>query len=217
LKIDQKSNYTVITGDIIGSSELNQKDRKSLHSEIKKIYSRLQSDFPKILPFPIDVFRGDSWQFIVADPSEALRIALCFRLLIKSGIYLQNIDTRMSVATGKISFISKNRISESDGEAFRISGKNLEKMKSNEHINIYIPNEKFQEHLRIIISLVDFIITKYTGKQSLAVYGMLVGMSQEEIRKLWRPPVSQPMVSGHLKSAGWFLIGNILNFYKNNV
>jgi hypothetical protein len=217
LKLKKESDYSVITGDIIGSSGLDKKDRKDLHTQLKKIYSRLQKDSPETLPLPIDVFRGDSWQFIVAVPSESLRIALCFRLLIKSGIYIQNIDARLSIATGKIDFISTNRISESDGEAFRISGKNLEKMKNSEHLCIHIPNEKIQDHLQITISLADFIITKYTAKQSLAVYGMLTGMSQEEIRKLWKPVVSQQMVSLHLKSSGWILLKDFIQFYKNNI
>jgi hypothetical protein len=217
LKISQKDDYAVVTGDIIGSSELDLKGRKKLHLEIKKIFKRLQVAFPELLPLPIDVFRGDSWQFIVYKPKQALRIGLCFRLLIKSGIYLENLDTRMSIATGKITFISKERISESDGETFRISGKNLEKLKNNEHLIVYTGRESLKESLRLITSLTDFIVTKYTAKQSLAVFGALANMSQDEITRLWKPAISQQMVSKHLISAGSNVIKDVVVFYENNI
>lgn len=217
MKFKKEADYTVITGDIIGSSRLTNNDRKNLRSGINKIYKQLQSDFPDSLPLPIDVFRGDSWQFIVTNSTESLRIAICFRLLIKSGLYIPGIDTRISAATGKISFISKNRVSESDGEAFRISGKNLEKLGGREYLNIYVPNGSLQKALDIITSLTNYIITRYTPKQSLAVYGTLTGRPQEEIAKLWKPRISQQMVSRHLKSAGWHVIRDVVVFYENNI
>jgi hypothetical protein len=217
LRINKKSNYSVVTGDLIGSSKLNPNERKKLHFKLKRIYKQLISDFPVALPLPIDIFRGDSWQFIIANPVFALRISLCFRLLIKSEIYLPNIDTRMSLAIGKISFLSKNRISESDGEAFRISGQKLENMKSTARLIIYIPSEKLSEPFQVITELTDFIISRYTGKQSLAVYGMLAGMGQEEITKLWKPRISQQMVSKHLKSAGSNTIEKAVDFFEHNI
>jgi len=217
LKFKKEKDYSVITGDIIGSSRLSMNERKKLHREIKKIYKRLQSDFPDSLPLPIDVFRGDSWQFIVTNIAGTLRIVLCFRLLVKSGIYLAGVDTRISAATGKISFLSKDRISESDGEAFRISGQNLEKMQSGEYLSLYVPKSTMRKAFNVISSLTNFIITRYTPKQSLAVYGTLTGKAQEQIAKLWKPRISQQMISQHLKSAGWNVIKNVVGFYENNM
>lgn len=217
MRLNKNSNYSVLTGDLIGSSKLKPIERKNLHSRIKKLYKHLSSNFPDALPLPIDIFRGDSWQFVIVNPSLALRISLCFRLLIKSEKFLPNIDTRMSLAIGKISFLSKDRISESDGEVFRISGQNLENMKGIQHFFIHIPSKQHSEPFHVITELIDFIISRYTGKQSLAVYGMLAGMGQEEITKLWQPHISQQMVSKHLKSAGSNVIAEAVDYFKHNI
>lgn len=216
MKIDPKKNYSVITGDIIGSSKLSKANRKGMHKSIKMAYSRLQKTFSNSLPFSIDVFRGDSWQFLIVKPQESLRIALCFRLLVKAGIYLNNADVRISLATGKVDFLSKDRISESDGEAFRISGQNLEKMRTNLNTIVHLPRPGMMEPVKVITTLLDSIFMKFTGKQSLVVFGALTGLSQSEIALLRKPAVSQQMVSRHLKSAGWYAIKDAVEFYEHN-
>jgi hypothetical protein len=53
----------------------------------------------------IAVFRGDSWQFVVSDPSKSLRIGLFYRLLIREGMEAKkSIPASQSVSVRLASF-----------------------------------------------------------------------------------------------------------------
>jgi hypothetical protein len=52
----------------------------------------------------------------------------------------------------------------------------------------------------------DTLLERWTEKQALAVVGMLQGMPQAKIARLWQPPIKQPVVARHLRQAGWAAI-----------
>jgi hypothetical protein len=212
-----KKTYSVITGDIIGSSALTPVQRHKLEQVIKKALGKTAAYFSNALPYEADVFRGDSFQFLIVQPKLSLRIALCFRLLLKSGLFLPAIDSRISIAVGSVEFINKKRISESNGEAFRLSGKALENMAADSCLTFSAPGYSAEESLKIIISLQDELVSRCTAKQSLALFGALAGLNQAEISKLWKPAITQQNVSKHLRSAGWNVINNSVVFYENNL
>jgi hypothetical protein len=214
--LDKKS-YSVITGDIIGSSALTPVQRRKLESFIKKAVSKTSAYFPEALPYETDVFRGDSFQFLIVRPVLSLRIALCFRLLLKSGLLFPVIDSRISIAAGSVEFINRKRISESNGEAFRLSGKALEDMDSDSCLTFSAPGLSGEDSLKIIISLLDELVSRCTAKQSLALFGALAGLQQADISKLPKPAITQQNVSKHLRSAGWKVINNSVVFYENNL
>ena len=51
--------------------------------------------FNKDVPMNVDIFRGDSWQMLVSDPSKSLRLGLFYRAyIIKANMQLSKVDIR---------------------------------------------------------------------------------------------------------------------------
>src|SRR4030067_3700189 len=89
--------YAVLTGDIVGSTKLPSTSRQTLQQVLYKASEKISHYFRNDVPYNMDVFRGDSWQFIVIDPSKSLRIGLFLRSLIREGVDGMRVDTRISI------------------------------------------------------------------------------------------------------------------------
>jgi hypothetical protein len=207
--------YGVITGDITHSSLLSKSERRKLPAALTSYYSLLRKYFKDSLKTPIDLFSGDRWQILVYRPSKALHIALALKMLLKSGMKCKSIDSRISIAVGSIDFINKNKISKSDGEAFRVSGRQLDEM--NGLLAISLKGQVQLQGVEIITGLIDFILSKITPKQALALFGALTGMNQSAIAQLWKPRVSQQSISLHLKNSGWHAVLKTLVYIENKL
>ncbi len=204
--------YAVLTGDIVGSSKLERQDREKLLGVMHKASQEIRAFWSDAVPMDIDIFRGDSWQMLIEKPEHALEIAVYFRAYLKSTMQNRKLDSRIVIATGTVDFIG-NRVSESDGQAFRDSGKALEKMPRGVYLR-YISDQNQASLMDAAFRLLDAIIKGWTAKQALAVTGAIQGLTQEKIAKLWNPPISQPTVLKHLDSSGWFAIENVLKSWK---
>ena len=118
----------IITGDIINSRELKSQDiwLKPL-KELLKSWGQTPKQW--------EIFRGDSFQLEIAEPSESLFVALQIKSLIKSLPYPDEskrsspVDVRMAIGIGNKTHDS-DRISESNGDAFVRSGEKFEQLKS---------------------------------------------------------------------------------------
>ena len=210
-------NIAVITGDIIASSRLNKADRKKLPSLLKNCFSGLSKYYKKSLEGNIDIFGGDSYQFVVNDIGKSLIVALSYRLLLKSGTYGFGLDTKISIGIGGIDFIKKNKISESDSDAFPLSGRNLKLIDKKSNMTFTFPGFSQHDEFSIFVVLADELVVRYTEKQALAVFGALAGLNQEGISKLWKPAIKQQSVSKHLNNAGYFALEKLLNYYEHRL
>ena len=125
----------LITGDIINSRELE--DQNLWIAPFKKLLGKW-GETPKHW----EIFRGDSFQLEIPDPSESLLAALQIKSLIKSLPFptankrISPIDVRMAIGIGEKNHDAE-KISESNGEAFVRSGEKFEQLKS-EMINLAI-------------------------------------------------------------------------------
>ena len=115
----------VITGDIIGSSDIQIKYRDFLLESIRKIVDELSI----IEPIKIELFRGDSFQMIIDAPENAIKIAVLLRAGLKSHTPKEckkTWDVRLSLGVGTISYHASNIVL-SDGRLFNTRGGNLTK------------------------------------------------------------------------------------------
>ena len=166
MEIDYKA---VITGDIINSTSYDLNTRKLIRELLMtEISSKLKNSFGKeLIPLPIDVFRGDSWQLIINNPSISLRVCLFIRCLLKIKLTSNKINTRMSIGFGNAS-VPEEKVSLGDGDAYIFSGKGLDSI-GNNRINLIIKfgiNDLHSiksvnycvSYLPSILSLIDFKI-----------------------------------------------------------
>jgi len=218
MKIDRKKLYAVISGDIVASSSLAPRHRERLHTVMKEASKEIRCVFKRSVPMDVDIFGGDSWQMLIADPGRSLRIGLFYRAYIKAHMETSKLDTRMVIAIGKVNFVPGRRVSEGDGEAFRASGSLLEEMTKSHHMLFSYPKHKESENLDMIIRLLDAIVRRrWTEKRSLAMLGALQGWSQEKIAELWSPPIKQPSIVDHLRGADWEIVEEALSFFEKRI
>ena len=221
MKIGVREVSAVITGDVVQSSAMDPPQRAALPELLRAFYGELQAKQPSSLLYPIDVFSGDSWQVYVPDPVPALAVAIYLRARLMER---QDLRTRLALAIDEVEFLKPNSISESDGPAFKRSGRALSQMDRSVLFQLLIP--EWLEHaapIRLaaesIADLTDHLVLSWTRAQAQAIAHMLAHYPdeprQKDVARAWRPrPISQPGVNKHLRNAGWDLLHRALVRYE---
>ena len=217
MKVSAQKDYAVITGDIVDSSKLPKAQRKILPSLIAKASRDTRKAFPDAVPLDVDVFRGDGWQLLVGDVARCLRVGLFFRACLRSTAKRgRGLDTRVAIGVGRVDFV-RERVSQGDGEAYRLSGRALETMPRKQRLLLVEASAKAADAQATIVRLVDVLVQNWTGRQALAVCGALRGWTQEEIAKEWPESISQQAVTKHLEGAEWPALAAALLYVENNL
>lgn len=187
----------IITGDIVDSTKMTAEERVSM-LQLLQYLPVVLSPLDKM---DIDIFRGDSFQIKVAEPSKVLRIAILIRAIFRANKFTDNKaqwDARMAIGIGSLDYES-DTISTSDGEAYRLSGRGLDTI-GKARISIETPWEDVNKELMVSTLFADDIMTGWTTSQSRIMFERLIKVqSQEEIGDVLG--VSRQMVSKALKAA----------------
>lgn len=221
MAIGNNNVFAVLTGDIVESTKLSSEDRQHLRRVLYSASETISHYFHECVPYKLDVFRGDSWQFMVSDPSKSLRIGLFFRALIREGIVSKRVDTRISIGLGTVSFIPIDDFSSGDGEAFQVSGEALEHFSRATRLKITFPR-RFQsattDAIDVIVNLIDLQVRKWTTKQAKATLGAILEFTQEEIASRWfDKEITQQAIAQHLDRAGWSTIEEGIKYFERSM
>lgn len=211
--IDKKKSYAVLTGDIVGSSNLKPAQRKKLLSELKSTSKEIRKLYKDVIPFDVDIFRGDSWQLLVTEPRLALRIALLFRSTLKGKMNIREFDSKIFIGVGTINSLPGERVSLGNGDAFVFSGRGLEKLKKY-RMGIDYPAFDKNEYLNLIVQLIDVFAANWTIKQSTSISGALKGWTQKRIADSLE--LKQQTVYDHLIGSYLPHIENALKIIEND-
>jgi hypothetical protein len=213
----------VITGDVIGSRRLAAPLARRLGDTLRAS-GELVGEIvgPEVMPLPVDVFRGDSWQMLLSSPVPALRAMLLFRAHFRAAMQPDSrspVDTRMAFAVGRLEPPLPARVSESLAPVFQRSGTALEAMRDRRMSLAEADTATESEAVLpaewdVILRLLDEFASDWTAKQALAVEGALRGLRQEEIGALWKPAIKQPTVADHLRAAHWNAVEHALDAYE---
>jgi len=216
MRISKTRDYAIVTGDVVRSSGLSVAARKKLRTALGTASKRLRSAFRDDVPLSVDVFRGDSWQFVVVSPVRALRVALFYRAALIATAP-KGVDTRMAIAIGRVDFIPE-RVSEGDGPAYRLSGRELDALGSRRRMSFAAPDDPAEECLATLVAVLDGLVSRWTPAQARAVAGALRGWSQTDIaRKSWKPPISQQAVAQNLAAGSWIQLEIALDFAERSL
>ncbi len=187
--------YAVLTGDLIGSSQMSDALRSECFERIRKQLEFIQQGK---IAYPLSIYRGDSWQILLDDPKDALRLTL----LIRTALLMDNTDTRISIGIGAVDKIDEADITRSFGEAFTLSGHNLESMKKKQRMAFAAPAMAQNDCIAsAVMPLLNALVDKMTAKQARAMNGALKGLSQNEIAHECK--IKQQTVKVHLDRGGW--------------
>lgn len=212
--------YGVITGDLVRSSALSADERLGVLAEIKRASQTLQASFANDLVEPIDIFRGDGWQAVVARPGSALRVALLIRAWIRTfSPETSDLDTRVAVAIGRVHSVPSQHVSEGDGEAFRASGHALDGLREPLRMALVPPAScppGAAATLQAFVPSLDAVIQGWTQRQARATLLRLQGATQEHIASQWPERITRQAVARHLAKARWPAIEATLTWWESN-
>lgn len=208
----------IITGDIVGSTKLDREWRTWV---IDKLAKKLKS-WDKHFDCTSELFRGDSFQTLVKNPSNALRIALIQRLYLRSLVAKAAkeviakapkgvIDANMAIGIGLID-LEKQGLARSGGKAFQLSGHLLDTLKAKKQSLAIASDDLFQEELSVSITLLDAIIVKTTALQCEVLYHKLFGLTEVEIAK--KVHVKQSAVNQRANAGCWYALELMLKRFE---
>ena len=215
--IVNKKIYAVLTGDLVGSSRFNiEKQRDEVLLALKDSFKIIESI--DIIASNFEIHRGDSFQGVLSKPEAALKTAIIIRsnLLSKFKGKRIHLDARIAIGIGTIDYLPKEHVGEGDGEAFRNSGTELDKMKKGEQrLIVKTPWHNVNDELQTECVLLDSLIQRWTKEQAEAILYQIHGLKQEEIAKILG--ISQPAVFQRLKTASYWSVQAFLERFKTIV
>lgn len=193
----------VITGDIINSKRNNPKAwLKPLKKELDTI-----GKSPKVW----EIYRGDSFQVIVANPKNALLTAIKIKATLKC---IQGINVRMSIGMGNRTH-NAPKVTESNGSAFVHSGEKFETLKK-EKQNLAIKSDwpTFDEEMNLYLKLSLIAMDNWTVNAAEIVKTAMEnpGKLQEELGQI--VGIKQNAISNRLKRAYYGEIMEVNEMYK---
>lgn len=226
-------NSATISADVISYTLLSTEDKAKLNDKIKELLAFLQEKF-KDQYFFGRLVQGDNIECALNSPKYALRIALLLKTFIKSIElktskhktsqlkYFFEHGIRLAVAVAPLTKIDpENGII--DGEAIYLSGRTMKKHSTSDKQKIVIKqtmfflstDDKLQEQMDALFSLLDTILSKCSAKQSEVIFYKMLNMSEKEIsRKLNK---YQSTISQHSTAAGWLSIEKAINYFEKNI
>lgn len=215
-------NLSVITGDIVRSTRVYGSGY--MLRNLKSVFLDLE-DAGLVRPGMWEVFRGDSFQLLPSLPAGALRVALILRTgLIARVLRPENrveedegisshYDARLAIGFGAAGNLSE-KISESGGEAFELSGKRLDAMKAEQRrLAIACADNSLSGHLDISSLLADVLVSSWSESSALAVYRQLLyGETQQQTAAFLQ--ITQPSVQNRLKIAHFDEIKRFISYFE---
>jgi hypothetical protein len=219
--------HGIITGDIVASGEIEARQRQQLFKKVDNFLSGLKKDYIK----SYETFRGDSLQCEVTSPESSLRVALLIRAFFRAyvpsieteeteksgkGYFTTDYDIRLAIGIGEVDFINDNKITSSDGQAFRFSGEGLDSLKDgSQRLILKTAKPQFDEQMEPSILLVDALIQKWTQNQAqLALYKLQQIKEDEIAGKLG---ISQSAVTQRKKTAQWNAVDKLVYYFEKTV
>ena len=105
----------VLSGDIIGSTELTAAEIGRIRDVIRETVARFEYDWGDVVIGTPEFFSGDAWQLAMTAPQYALRLSVLIRAELRARL---DADTRISIGIGHVEDVRQDDIALSSGEAF---------------------------------------------------------------------------------------------------
>lgn len=199
----------VITGDIVNSTLISNEWKSAVFT----ILEQITDDFKSLTNANFEMFRGDSFQVVVDNVSHALSFGIAIRaaLRAKTPPELEWWDARISIGIGDVSYKSGSILT-SDGEAFRLSGREFDVL-NKRRLSIITPFDNINDELKLTTSFADEFIAKWTPKQAEIIYPKLyLDITLTDLASMLNMKIAN--VSKHWNSAHGALILSYIERYK---
>ncbi len=197
----------VITGDVINSSSVDEEKKNLLKSEL----NRLLTGNPDIL-LPLQFYRGDSFQLMVKK-EKAAQIAV----IIETTVFLTTGTwARLSIGIGTVSKISPGDVLQSEGEAFQLSGHQMDKMKEEGRmLKIALNSKEYEPIFSAAFHLAESIIWSWKPGQVAVIAQIPFSKTQKEIAE--KLNISEAAVSKAIKASNQPAMESFIIGYEETI
>ena len=162
-----------------------------------------------------EIYRGDEFQILVPAIPDTVLVAILIRsaIIARSPSKKQMWDARIAIGIGAVDILTE-KIIESTGEAFVLSGRGLDKIsKSSDRLSILTDSPVLDRQLSLLTRLVDDIICHWSHYSAeVAYYSLLYNESQLLLAK--RLGRSQPTIHTRLATAKLELIRAYIEYTR---
>ncbi len=197
----------VITGDLINSSVLTKDQKINMQTGLSCFLENNQD-----VLMSVQFYRGDSFQLMVKKEKAAM-ISVIIEAIILS---TTGTRARISIGIGTISKNISDNVLQSEGEAFQLSGHQLDKMKEEGRLlKIAVDSPLFQPILAATFHLAESIIWSWKPGQAAVISMIPACKTQKEIAE--KLNITGAAVSKALKSGKWAAIEDFLNGYEETL
>jgi len=205
--MNKRDIFGVITGDLINSSGLSKEQKINMKTGLSGFLENNQD-----VLLPLQFYRGDSFQLMVRKEKAAM-FTVIFEAIILS---TTGTRARISIGIGTISKIIQDNVLQSDGEAFKLSGHQLDKMKEEGRLlKIAIDSIQFQPILAATFYLAESLIWSWKPGQAAVISMIPACKTQKEMAE--KLNITGAAVSKALKSGKWAAIEDFLNGYEETL
>jgi hypothetical protein len=223
-KVDARR--AVLTGDFVDSEAMRAAGGPAVGELVRAAVEEAREVFPGVGLSRVDVFRGDSWQLLVEKPEKALRVALFLRAWVRARAVMRPPygDTRIAIGLGAVRRVVAERVSESEGEAFMLSGAALDDLAAGKPFRgarfaLAGEAERLGGAGPAVVALLDTLAQGWTPKQAWALCGAWRGLTQAAIGATFADAfgeaVAQPVAGNHLRAAAEEAVGVAVKWYES--
>lgn len=206
-KLENSKPVAVITGDIVRSTELAEKDFNKVQANLKQALETIC----KLSDGFYEKFRGDSFQLYVKQGSQALKYATLIRL----ALYYQSphVEVRQSIGVGKIQKVTAE-LNSIRGKAFELSGRGLDKM-TNQRLSLEIDTNESINCVNLLVQHLDTLLSNLTKDQAWLLHAFL--LHEKSTHKELAALVGKSRVNTTqiLNASHYRLVGETLAFVSN--
>lgn len=201
----------VITGDVINSTRLAPETLHDFFEKIRQTLDYFDLSRKEVIIGRMSIFSGDSWQFAINDPKYVFRLLSTVSAIAK----LHKISIRLSAGIGSFDHIIESNITESGGEAFVISGRELQKMEKAVYRKRYwhIAGDGISQYQAILFDIMGKKAETWTVAQAEAILLSLQGDNDEKISRVLG--IKRQNVGKRLAAAQWDLFQTIIDTAEN--
>lgn len=176
--------YAVLTGDLIDSRKLDAAGLDRAMDRIRQLAGEFAAIHTGSIVGTVDVFRGDSWQLCLTQPTLAVTAAV----FIRAGLKSDHLDTRIGLGFGAVERLHEEQISLSTGPAFVASGQALDSLTRDRALAARFPDPAPATWAvwlgEIALPLLDLALAEWTQRESVAAYGIVSGLTQAAAAEL---------------------------------
>lgn len=209
--------YATISADVVSSTSLSKESMIGLNDHIKKCLALLEDRYQG---FWGRIVRGDTIECVLDSPDEALEAALVLKTWVKSFVpgndakdSFSKYGLRIAIGLGDMKTVSRER-DMMDGDAIYRSGRALDSLvgRSKYSFTISMADEKQEQILRIMFSLINDLVNNTTARRCRTLYEKILYKDASDIAK--HMGITLSGVNQNLNALCWSSIEQVIEYYK---